>query len=174
MCVIKPCWLNLYLFQVIGTLPLLVNPASLAGGATTPALPTQGLQVQTVSPQLLVNAQGQIIATFGNGPAQVPTSSTVLSKPAAALTLTKPASQVLPTSSLPMCVGRVLIWDTKMDWHERQLRCSAELSSVTKAIDFMLNTICKLKRIICTLIIAEHYCKHIFWLQVHVRLQLQM
>lgn len=134
MCVIKPCWLNLYLFQVIGTLPLLVNPASLAGGATTPALPTQGLQVQTVSPQLLVNAQGQIIATFGNGPAQVPTSSTVLSKPAAALTLTKPASQVLPTSSLPMCVGRVLILDTKMDWHEGQLRCSAQLSSVTKAI----------------------------------------
>uniref|UniRef100_A0A3P8NRZ7 POU domain protein n=1 Tax=Astatotilapia calliptera TaxID=8154 RepID=A0A3P8NRZ7_ASTCA len=51
--------------QVIGTLPLLVNPASLAGGAATPTLPLQGLQVQT----------GQIIATVGNGPAAVATSA---------------------------------------------------------------------------------------------------
>uniref|UniRef100_A0A3B4TC08 POU domain protein n=1 Tax=Seriola dumerili TaxID=41447 RepID=A0A3B4TC08_SERDU len=57
--------------QVIGTLPLLVNPASLAGGAATPTLPLQGLQVQTVTPQLLLNTQGQIIATVGNGPATV-------------------------------------------------------------------------------------------------------
>uniref|UniRef100_A0A3B4F4A2 POU domain protein n=1 Tax=Pundamilia nyererei TaxID=303518 RepID=A0A3B4F4A2_9CICH len=61
--------------QVIGTLPLLVNPASLAGGAATPTLPLQGLQVQTVAPQLLFNTQGQIIATVGNGPAAVATSA---------------------------------------------------------------------------------------------------
>uniref|UniRef100_A0A3P9M3P1 POU domain protein n=1 Tax=Oryzias latipes TaxID=8090 RepID=A0A3P9M3P1_ORYLA len=54
--------------QVIGTLPLLVNPGSLAGGATTSTLPLQGLQVQAVTPQLLLNTQGQIIATVGNGP----------------------------------------------------------------------------------------------------------
>uniref|UniRef100_A0A3P9DMF1 POU domain protein n=1 Tax=Maylandia zebra TaxID=106582 RepID=A0A3P9DMF1_9CICH len=61
--------------QVIGTLPLLVNPASLAGGAATPTLPLQSLQVQTVAPQLLFNTQGQIIATVGNGPAAVATSA---------------------------------------------------------------------------------------------------
>ncbi|KAK1803790.1 hypothetical protein P4O66_020815 [Electrophorus voltai] len=60
--------------QVIGTLPVLVNPASLAGAPTASALPAQGLQVQTVSPQLLLNSQGQIIATLGNGPA-APTSA---------------------------------------------------------------------------------------------------
>ncbi|XP_015199534.2 POU domain, class 6, transcription factor 1 [Lepisosteus oculatus] len=64
--------------QVIGTLPFLVNPASLATGSTvSPALSTQSLQVQTVSPQLVLNAQGQIIATIGNGP----TPATVLPKP---------------------------------------------------------------------------------------------
>lgn len=84
---------NLYL-QVIGTLPLLVNPASLAGGAATPTLPLQGLQVQTVSPQLLVNTQGQIIATVGNGPATVATSAAVLPKAAPPPTLSKPNMQV--------------------------------------------------------------------------------
>ncbi|XP_046895671.1 POU domain, class 6, transcription factor 1 isoform X2 [Hypomesus transpacificus] len=78
--------------QVIGTLPLLVNPASLTGGAATQALPLQGLQVQTVAPQLILNTQGQIIATIGNGPA-VPTSAAVLPKPAATLTLSKPSTQ---------------------------------------------------------------------------------
>uniref|UniRef100_A0A8C1L4K0 POU domain protein n=1 Tax=Cyprinus carpio TaxID=7962 RepID=A0A8C1L4K0_CYPCA len=69
--------------QVIGTLPLLVNPASLAGAA-------QGLQLQTVSPQLLLNAQGQIIATIGNGPtAAVPSAASVLPKASVPLTLTK-------------------------------------------------------------------------------------
>ncbi|XP_077585947.1 POU domain, class 6, transcription factor 1 isoform X2 [Stigmatopora nigra] len=53
--------------QVIGTLPLLVNPASLTGGGATPTLPLQGLQVQTVTPQLLLNNQGQIFAAVGNG-----------------------------------------------------------------------------------------------------------
>ncbi|KAM3617733.1 uncharacterized protein V6R79_010356 [Siganus canaliculatus] len=78
--------------QVIGTLPLLVNPASLAGGAAAPTLPLQGLQVQTVTPQLLLNTQGQIIATVGNGPAAVSTSA-VLPKAAAPPTLTKPNTQ---------------------------------------------------------------------------------
>uniref|UniRef100_A0A3B1K3K9 POU domain protein n=2 Tax=Astyanax mexicanus TaxID=7994 RepID=A0A3B1K3K9_ASTMX len=76
--------------QVIGTLPLLVNPASLAGAAAAPAFPGQGLQVQTVSPQLLLNPQGQIIATIGNTPAAAaattPTTSTVLSKAPGPLT----------------------------------------------------------------------------------------
>lgn len=78
--------------QVIGTLPLLVNPASLAGAAS--ALPTQGLQVQTVSPQLILNSQGQIIATIGNGPtAAAPSTASVLPKAAVPLTLTKTTTQ---------------------------------------------------------------------------------
>uniref|UniRef100_A0A3Q3XHN9 POU domain protein n=1 Tax=Mola mola TaxID=94237 RepID=A0A3Q3XHN9_MOLML len=81
--------------QVIGTLPLLVNPASLAGGAATPTLPLHGLQVQTVAPQLLLNTQGQIIATVGNGSAAVATSAAVLPKAAAPPTLSKPNTQVV-------------------------------------------------------------------------------
>lgn len=82
---------------MIGTLPLLVNPASLAGGAATPTLPLQGLQglqVQTVAPQLILNTQGQIIATIGNGPTAVPTSAAVLPKATAPLALSKPSTQV--------------------------------------------------------------------------------
>ncbi|KAG9334002.1 hypothetical protein JZ751_009318, partial [Albula glossodonta] len=79
--------------QVIGTLPFLLNPASLAGGASAPTLPSPGLQVQTVSPQLVVNAQGQIIATIGNGPASTASSATVLPKTSVPLTLTKPSTQ---------------------------------------------------------------------------------
>ncbi|CAG6021844.1 unnamed protein product [Menidia menidia] len=78
--------------QVIGTLPLLLNPASLAGGAGSP-LPLQGLQVQTITPQLLLNAQGQIIATVGNAPAAVATSAAVLPKTSPPLTLNKAATQ---------------------------------------------------------------------------------
>lgn len=80
--------------QVLGTLPLFVNPASLAGGATASTLPLHGLQVQTVTPQLLLNAQGQIIATVGNGQASVVTSAAVLPKANAPATLTKPSTQV--------------------------------------------------------------------------------
>ncbi|XP_051516560.1 POU domain, class 6, transcription factor 1 isoform X1 [Myxocyprinus asiaticus] len=80
--------------QVIGTLPLLVNPASLAGAAAASALPAQGLQVQTVSPQLLVNSQGQIIATIGNGPtAAAQSTASVLPKATVPLTLTKTTTQ---------------------------------------------------------------------------------
>ncbi|XP_058620315.1 POU domain, class 6, transcription factor 1 isoform X2 [Onychostoma macrolepis] len=86
--------------QVIGTLPLLVNPASLAGAAAASALPAQGLQVQTVSPQLLLNSQGQIIATIGNGPtAAAPSAASVLPKATVPLTLTK--------TSTPGPVGKV-------------------------------------------------------------------
>ncbi|XP_064161832.1 POU domain, class 6, transcription factor 1-like isoform X1 [Anguilla rostrata] len=53
--------------QVIGAFPLLVNPLSLTGGpAAAPTPPAQGLQVQNVTPQLVLNAQGQIIS-IGNG-----------------------------------------------------------------------------------------------------------
>ncbi|XP_062248687.1 POU domain, class 6, transcription factor 1 isoform X2 [Platichthys flesus] len=76
--------------QVIGTLPLLLNPGSLAGGAATSTLPLHSLQLQTVTPQLLFNTQGQIIATYGNGPATAVTSAAaVLPKAAAPPTLAK-------------------------------------------------------------------------------------
>lgn len=80
--------------QVIGTLPLLVNPASLGGGAATPTLPLHGLQVQAVTPQLLFNAQGQIVATLGNGSAAVATTAAVPPKAAAPSALSKPSAQV--------------------------------------------------------------------------------
>ncbi|KAK7132570.1 hypothetical protein R3I93_018949 [Phoxinus phoxinus] len=80
--------------QVIGTLPLLVNPAQLAGAAAASALPAQGLQVQTMSPQLILNSQGQIIATIGNGPTAVaPSAASVLPKSTVPLTLTKTTMQ---------------------------------------------------------------------------------
>ncbi|XP_036312363.1 POU domain, class 6, transcription factor 1 isoform X4 [Pipistrellus kuhlii] len=52
---------------VIGTLPWVVNSASVA----TPA-PAQSLQVQAVTPQLLLNAQGQVIATLASNPLPPP------------------------------------------------------------------------------------------------------
>uniref|UniRef100_A0A8C2Q5T2 POU domain protein n=1 Tax=Cyprinus carpio TaxID=7962 RepID=A0A8C2Q5T2_CYPCA len=80
--------------QVIGTLPLLFNPAAAS------ALPAQGLQVQTMSPQLFFNSQGQIIATIGNGPtAAAPSATPVLPKSNVPLTLTK--------TTTPGPVGRV-------------------------------------------------------------------
>lgn len=51
------------LLQIIGTIPLMPNP----GPSSQAASGTQGLQVQPITPQLLTNAQGQIIATvIGN------------------------------------------------------------------------------------------------------------
>ncbi|XP_024147878.1 POU domain, class 6, transcription factor 1 isoform X2 [Oryzias melastigma] len=85
--------------QVIGTLPLLVNPGSLAGGAAASTLPLQGLQVQAVTPQLLLNTQGQIIAAVGNGPAAIPTSAAVLTKTAAPPALNKPSTQASVTTA---------------------------------------------------------------------------
>eukprot|EP00066_Takifugu_rubripes_P011742 XP_011601008.1 PREDICTED: POU domain, class 6, transcription factor 1 [Takifugu rubripes] len=87
--------------QVIGTLPLLVNPASLGGGAATPTLPLHGLQVQAVTPQLLFNAQGQIVGTLGNGSAAVATSAAVPPKAAASSALSKPSAQSLVSSATP-------------------------------------------------------------------------
>lgn len=84
--------------QVIGTLPLLLNPASLAGGSAASTLPLQGLQVQTITPQLLLNTQGQIIATVGNGPAAVATSAAVLPKTSVPLAINKVNTQASVTS----------------------------------------------------------------------------
>ncbi|XP_077431897.1 POU domain, class 6, transcription factor 1 isoform X1 [Vanacampus margaritifer] len=87
--------------QVIGTLPLFVNPSSLAAGAATPTLPLQGLQVQAVTPQLLLNAQGQIFASVGNG-------ATAVAAPAAVpATTSKPPTQVSATAAaqLPVVIA---------------------------------------------------------------------
>ncbi|XP_051915413.1 POU domain, class 6, transcription factor 1 isoform X1 [Hippocampus zosterae] len=93
--------------QVIGTLPLLVNPASLAGGAATSTLPLQGLQVQTVTPQLLLNTQGQIFAAVGNRAAAVAASAAVLPKPAVTPTPSKPTIQAPATAAaqLPVVIA---------------------------------------------------------------------
>ncbi|XP_055787343.1 POU domain, class 6, transcription factor 1-like isoform X4 [Salvelinus fontinalis] len=87
--------------QVIGTIPLMLNPASLTGGAATQALNLQGfqgLQVQTVQPQLVLNNQGQIIATIGNGPAAVPTSAAVIPKHNVPVPFSKPSTQAQVTT----------------------------------------------------------------------------
>nr|XP_045008098.1 POU domain, class 6, transcription factor 1 isoform X4 [Jaculus jaculus] len=52
---------------VIGTLPWVVNSASVAASAPAPSL-----QVQAVTPQLLLNAQGQVIATLASSPLPQP------------------------------------------------------------------------------------------------------
>ncbi|XP_048873204.1 POU domain, class 6, transcription factor 1 isoform X2 [Brienomyrus brachyistius] len=93
--------------QVIGALPLLVNPASLTGGAAASPLQAQGLQVQTMSPQLVLNAQGQIIATIGNGPVCTPTSASVIPKPSVPLSLSKSTSQgqVVTVTQAPVVIA---------------------------------------------------------------------
>lgn len=57
------------LAQVIGTLPWVVNPPGMAAAGPAPA---PSLHVQTVTPQLLLNAQGQVIATLAGGTLQAP------------------------------------------------------------------------------------------------------
>ncbi|KAL6483362.1 hypothetical protein MHYP_G00082340 [Metynnis hypsauchen] len=98
--------------QVLGTLPLLVNPASLAGATAAPTLPGQGLQVQTMAPQLLLNSQGQIIATIGNTPAAAaattttPSSSTVLPKVTGPLSLkTTTQSPIVTVAQSPVVIA---------------------------------------------------------------------
>ncbi|XP_029574772.1 POU domain, class 6, transcription factor 1 isoform X1 [Salmo trutta] len=97
--------------QVIGTIPLMLNPASLTGGAATQTLNLQGLQglqglqVQTVQPQLVLNTQGQIIATIGSGPATVPTSAAVMPKPTAPVTFSKPSTQVTTVTQSPVVIA---------------------------------------------------------------------
>ncbi|XP_028654366.1 POU domain, class 6, transcription factor 1 isoform X2 [Erpetoichthys calabaricus] len=93
--------------QVIGTLPFLVNPASLSTAAAAPAaLSAQGLQVQTVTPQLLLNAQGQIIATIGNGPPQ----TAIMAKPNGSPQLpAKPVAQIPAVTAVPVSQAPVVI-----------------------------------------------------------------
>eukprot|EP00075_Anas_platyrhynchos_P012005 XP_027301258.1 POU domain, class 6, transcription factor 1 isoform X5 [Anas platyrhynchos] len=55
------------LTQVIGTLPWVVNPPGIAAASPVPA---PSLQEQAVTPQLLLNAQGQVIATLASGTIQ--------------------------------------------------------------------------------------------------------
>ncbi|KAB0343495.1 hypothetical protein FD754_020421 [Muntiacus muntjak] len=58
-----PLPLSFFSRSIIGTIPLMPNP----GPSSQTASGTQGLQVQPITPQLLTNAQGQIIATvIGN------------------------------------------------------------------------------------------------------------
>ncbi|XP_078013001.1 LOW QUALITY PROTEIN: POU domain, class 6, transcription factor 1 [Phascolarctos cinereus] len=100
--------------QVIGTLPWVVNSASIAAPA-----PAQNLQVQAVTPQLLLNAQGQVIATLASSPLppaavrkpstpESPAKSEVqpiqptpaVSQPA--VVITSPAPAAKPSASAPI------------------------------------------------------------------------
>ncbi|XP_043824641.1 POU domain, class 6, transcription factor 1 isoform X3 [Dromiciops gliroides] len=99
---------------VIGTLPWVVNSASIAAPA-----PAQNLQVQAVTPQLLLNAQGQVIATLASSPLppaavrkpstpESPAKSEVqpiqptpaVSQPA--VVITSPAPAAKPSASAPI------------------------------------------------------------------------
>uniref|UniRef100_G3TLG0 POU domain protein n=1 Tax=Loxodonta africana TaxID=9785 RepID=G3TLG0_LOXAF len=80
--------------RVIGTLPWVVNSASVAAPA-----PAQSLQVQAVTPQLLLNAQGQVIATLASSP--LPPPSTVR-KPSTPESPAKSEVQpIQPTPAVP-------------------------------------------------------------------------
>ncbi|XP_043537969.1 POU domain, class 6, transcription factor 1 isoform X5 [Chiloscyllium plagiosum] len=48
---------------VIGTVPLVMNPATITTTDPVTAVAAQSLQVQAVTPQMLLNSQGQVIAT---------------------------------------------------------------------------------------------------------------
>ncbi|XP_012508910.1 PREDICTED: POU domain, class 6, transcription factor 1 isoform X2 [Propithecus coquereli] len=80
--------------QVIGTLPWVVNSASVAAPA-----PAQSLQVQAVTPQLLLNAQGQVIATLASSPLPPPVA---VRKPSTPESPAKSEVQpIQPTSAVP-------------------------------------------------------------------------
>ncbi|XP_023578474.1 POU domain, class 6, transcription factor 1 isoform X2 [Octodon degus] len=101
--------------QVIGTLPWVVNSASVAAPA-----PAQSLQVQAVTPQLLLNAQGQVIATLASSPLPPPVAVRKPSTPESpaksevqpiqptpavpqpAVVITSPAPAVKPSASTPI------------------------------------------------------------------------
>ncbi|XP_062059637.1 POU domain, class 6, transcription factor 1 isoform X2 [Lepus europaeus] len=101
--------------QVIGTLPWVVNSASVAAPA-----PAQSLQVQAVTPQLLLNAQGQVIATLASSPLPPPVAvrkpstpespaksevQPIQPTPAApppAVVIASPAPAVKPSASAPI------------------------------------------------------------------------
>ncbi|XP_005869308.1 PREDICTED: POU domain, class 6, transcription factor 1 isoform X2 [Myotis brandtii] len=80
--------------QVIGTLPWVVNSASVAAPA-----PAQSLQVQAVTPQLLLNAQGQVIATLASNPLPPPVA---VRKPSTPESPAKSEVQpIQPTPAMP-------------------------------------------------------------------------
>ncbi|KAM5289426.1 POU domain, class 6, transcription factor 1 isoform 3-T3 [Ctenodactylus gundi] len=101
--------------QVIGTLPWVVNSASVAAPA-----PAQSLQVQAVTPQLLLNAQGQVIATLASSPLPPPVAIRKPSTPESpaksevqpiqptpavappAVVIASPAPAVKPSASAPI------------------------------------------------------------------------
>nr|XP_040136565.1 POU domain, class 6, transcription factor 1 isoform X2 [Ictidomys tridecemlineatus] len=101
--------------QVIGTLPWVVNSASVAAPA-----PAQSLQVQAVTPQLLLNAQGQVIATLASSPLPPPVTVRKPSTPESpaksevqpiqptpavpqpAVVIASPAPAVKPSASAPI------------------------------------------------------------------------
>ncbi|ELK19028.1 POU domain, class 6, transcription factor 1 [Pteropus alecto] len=79
---------------VIGTLPWVVNSASVAAPA-----PAQSLQVQAVTPQLLLNAQGQVIATLASSPLPPPVA---VRKPSTPESPAKSEMQpIQPTPAVP-------------------------------------------------------------------------
>uniref|UniRef100_H0WXF9 POU domain protein n=1 Tax=Otolemur garnettii TaxID=30611 RepID=H0WXF9_OTOGA len=98
--------------QVIGTLPWVVNSASVAAPA-----PAQSLQVQAVTPQLLLNAQGQVIATLASSPLPPPVAVRKPSTPESpaksevqglgkgvepAVVIASPAPAAKPSASAPI------------------------------------------------------------------------
>ncbi|ELV10847.1 POU domain, class 6, transcription factor 1 [Tupaia chinensis] len=100
--------------EVIGTLPWVVNSASVAAPA-----PAQSLQVQAVTPQLLLNAQGQVIATLASSPLPPPVAVRKPSTPESpaksevqpiqptpvpqpAVVITSPAPVAKPSASAPI------------------------------------------------------------------------
>nr|XP_020640240.1 POU domain, class 6, transcription factor 1 isoform X3 [Pogona vitticeps] len=83
---------------VIGTFPWVVNPTGIATAAPAP-LQAQNLQVQAVTPQLLLNAQGQVIATLANSTIQ---AATAVRKPSTPESPAKTEVQpIQPAPALP-------------------------------------------------------------------------
>ncbi|XP_027447640.1 POU domain, class 6, transcription factor 1 isoform X1 [Callorhinus ursinus] len=100
---------------VIGALPWVVNSASVAAPA-----PAQSLQVQAVTPQLLLNAQGQVIATLASSPLPPPVAVRKASTPESpaksevqpiqptpavpqpAVVIASPAPAAKPSASVPI------------------------------------------------------------------------
>ncbi|XP_077810417.1 POU domain, class 6, transcription factor 1 isoform X4 [Macaca mulatta] len=85
--------------QVIGTLPWVVNSASVAAPA-----PAQSLQVQAVTPQLLLNAQGQVIATLASSPLPPPVAVRKPSTPESPAKSEVQPIQPTPTAPQPAVV----------------------------------------------------------------------
>ncbi|XP_073862997.1 POU domain, class 6, transcription factor 1 isoform X5 [Macaca fascicularis] len=84
---------------VIGTLPWVVNSASVAAPA-----PAQSLQVQAVTPQLLLNAQGQVIATLASSPLPPPVAVRKPSTPESPAKSEVQPIQPTPTAPQPAVV----------------------------------------------------------------------